>query len=130
MLIVFLAGCDSSSPATAKDLWQNATYTENTSFGDGSKTVQIEIKFESNSVTFTVKTDSEKLGDVLIEHKLVEGDMEQYGLYIKSANGIRADYNLDGAYWSLTQNGEYCMTGADQINISDGDHYELTYTKG
>ena len=62
------------------------------------------------------------------------GDLKRkdlcYGIYIKKVNGIRADYNLDGAYWNLTKNGEYLMTGADMTPIADGEHYEFTYTKG
>ena len=129
LLIFSLTGCkDNSADPTL--LWENAAYTENTSFGEGEKTVQVEVKLENNSVTFTIKTDAEKLGDILLEHNIVEGEMAQYGLYIKSANGIGADYDKDGAYWSLSKNGEYLLTGADQTVIADGEHYELTYTKG
>ena len=129
LLFIFaLTGCRDNS-ATPTELWKDAVYTENMTFGEGVKTVQVEVKLENNSVTFTIKTDAEKLGDILVAHNIVEGDIEQFGLYIKSANGIRADYNLDGAYWALSKNGEYVLTGADQTEISDGEHYELTYTK-
>ena len=70
------------------------------------------------------------LADALLEAKLVEGDMDTYGLYIKYVNGIRADYTLDGAYWSLSKGGEMLMTGASDTPIADGDSFELTYTKG
>lgn len=115
---------------TVSDLWSNAKYTENTEIGKGSKTITVEVIAEAKSVIFTLKTDATTLGEALIEEKIVEGENAQYGLYIKYANGIRADYDLDKAYWGLTKNGGYLMTGADKTNISDGERYELTYTKG
>lgn len=110
-------------------LWADATYTEDKVFGEGSKTIKVEVIAEEKSVTFTIKTDAETLGDALITHSLVEGEEGQFGLYIKKVNGILADYDVDGTYWGLTKNGEYVMSGVDTTNIADGEHYELTKTK-
>ena len=111
-------------------LWAGATYTEDTELGTGSKTLEVEIKAEDKSITFTVKTDKETLGDALMEHELLEGEESEYGLFIKKVNGIRADYDLDNSYWALSKDGEYLNTGADTTEISDGEHYEFTYTEG
>lgn len=78
---------------------------------------------------FEIKTDADNLGDALVANGLVEGDVGDYGLYIKVVDGLRADYDLDGAYWAISKDGEYLMTGADSTPIADGEHYELTYTK-
>ncbi|MBQ8258908.1 MAG: DUF4430 domain-containing protein [Clostridia bacterium] len=110
-------------------LWANATYLEDTAFGEGAKTVTVKVIAEDKSVTFTVKTDAKTLGEALIEHGLIAGDMGDYGLYIKYVNGIRADYDLDKRYWNFTKNGEYMMTGADMTEIADGEAYEFTYAK-
>ena len=110
-------------------LWANATYLEDTTFGEGAKTVTVKVIAEDKSVTFTVKTDAKTLGEALIEHGLIAGDMGDYGLYIKYVNGIRADYDLDKHYWNFTKNGEYMMTGADMTEIADGEAYEFTYAK-
>ncbi len=88
------------------------------------------IDDKGESEEFEVKTNSEILADALLEAKIVEGDVGPYGLYIKYANGIRADYELDSAYWALSKDGEALMTGASDTKISDGDKFELTYTKG
>jgi len=87
------------------------------------------IDDKGESEEFEVKTNSETLADALLEAKLVEGENGAYGLYIKYVNGIRADYELDGAYWSLSKDGEMLMTGASDTPIADGDKFELTYTK-
>ena len=112
-----------------KDLWEKATYLEDTAFGQGATTVQVEVKAEDKSVTFTIKTDKKTLGDALFEHGLIAGEEGAYGLYIKVVNGITADYDVDQSYWGFYKNGEYMMTGVDVTEIANGEHYELVYIK-
>ena len=114
---------------TPEGLWKDATYLEDKEFGEGAKTVKVKVIAEDKSVTFTVKTDAKTLGEALLAHGLIAGDMGDYGLYIKFVNGIRADYDLDKRYWNFTKNGEYMMTGADMTEIADGECYEFTYAK-
>ena len=118
-----------SEKIDAEGLWKNATYRSDKEFGKGSTTVQVEVKVEDQSVTFTINTDKETLGDALLEHDLIAGDDSEFGLYIKVVNGITADYDVDQSYWGFYKNGEYMMSGVDSTNISDGEHYELVYTK-
>lgn len=123
------SAASSSTEAAVSPLWQTATYQEDQTFGNGKTTVQVEVKAEDKAVTFTVKTDKENLGAALLEHDLIAGDEGQYGLYIKFVNGIEADYDKDGHYWSLCKDGGAVMTGVDSTPIKDGDHYELVYAK-
>lgn len=124
------AGSSENGGAIAPEgLWKDATYLEDTEFGAGAKTVTVKVIAEDKSVTFTVKTDAKTLGEALLTHGLIAGDMGDYGLYIKFVNGIRADYDLDQRYWNFTKNGEYMMTGADMTEIADGECYEFTYAK-
>ena len=109
--------------------WDMATYQEDTTFGNGAQTVTVVVKFEEYSVNLTVKTDREMLGDALMDHNLIAGEEGVYGLYIKTVNGIVADYDVDQSYWSLEQNGKALMTGVDSTPIVDGATYELVYTK-
>lgn len=126
VLMLCLASCNTID---AEGLWEEATYRKNMTFGKGETTVQLEVKVEDQSVTFTVKTDKDTLGEALLENGLIEGEEGAYGLYVKKVNGIRADYELDGAYWGLYKNGEMCMTGVDSTEIADGEHYEFVYSK-
>lgn len=127
MLCVVMAAC--SSQKTEENLWENAAYTEDTVLGEGEKSVMVEVAAQDKSVTFTINTDKENLEEALTEHNIVSGEKGAYGLYIKVVNGITADYNVNQSYWSLSKNGEYMQTGAGDTKISDGDKYELTYTK-
>ena len=125
--ILTLTACQKG--VDVKGLWENATYTKDTTFGNGATTVMVEVKVEEQSVTFTIKTDKTTLGEALMEHGLIAGDVGQFGLYVKVVNGITADYDIDQSYWAFTKNGEMMMTGVDMTNIADGEHYELVYTK-
>lgn len=111
-------------------LWTDATYVKDTSFGEGSKTLKVKVEADGQSVIFTIKTDKETVGAALLEHSLIAGDESEYGLYVKVVNGIKADYDTDKAYWSFNKNGEYMMSGVDTTNFTDGEQYELVYTKG
>ena len=122
-LILCLAACGNT--VKKEGLWENATYTEDTTLGEGAKTVKVEFGIGEDKITFTIKTDKDKLGDALNEHKLLEG---KDGLYTK-VNGVTADYTVDQSYWGFYINGEYAMTGVDTTPISEQDHYSLVYTK-
>lgn len=110
-------------------LWENATYLNDMTFGNGSKTLCVEVKVGDDTVTFTVKTDKETVGEALMEHGLIEGDEGQYGLYVKKVNGILADYDVDQSYWAFYINGEYAMSGVDATDIDTSATYKLEYTK-
>ena len=112
-----------------EDLWQNATYTEDMEFGDGSEDLTVKVTAEEKSVTFTVHTDKETLGDALLEHSLISGEKGPYGLYVKTVNGIYADYNKTKSYWAVNKDGEYMMTGVDSEKVEEDSIYEFIYTK-
>ncbi len=126
LICVMLSAC---AAKPVGDVWKDATVTENTTFGTGATTVTVDVAAGDKTVTLTIKTDKETLGDALLEHKLIEGDMGAYGMYIKKVIGITADYDIDRSYWAFTKNGETMLTGVDGEKITDGAHYELIYTK-
>ena len=122
-LAVSLTACSKVDP------WESAKYTEDTTLGDGSTTIYVQVKVNDHSVKFTVNTDKTILGEALLETGIINGDIGEFGLYVKYANGIRADYDLDQAYWAFYENGEYMMTGVDSVEINDGGQYEIVYSK-
>ena len=122
-LAVSLTACAPADP------WKSAKYTEDTTLGEGTCTFYTEVKVGEHTVTFTIKTDETILGDALLGVELIAGEDSDYGLYVKDVNGIRADYDLDQAYWGFYENGEMLMVGVDGVEIEDGDHYEIVYSK-
>lgn len=126
-LCLILSACGGTAQTT--DLWSAAMYTEDTELGTGSKTLFVDVKAEDRSVTFTIKTDKETVGEALVDNGLVSGEQGPYGLYVKFVNGIEADYNKTQTFWSFTKGGEALQTGVDSTKFSDGEHFELVYTK-
>ena len=118
-----------TGPDALTGIWKNALYKEDVTLGEGAKTVQVKVVADGHSITVTVKTDEEILGRALLSLGLIEGDMGDYGLYIKRVNGIKADYEEDRTYWGFYKNGEYMMTGVDQTKIKGGEHFELVRSK-
>lgn len=127
ILVLCLVSC--VEEVDASGLWENATYRSDKTFGKGETTVQVEVKVQEQSVTFTINTDKTTLGEALLEHGLIAGEQGAYGLYIKVVNGMTADYDVDQSYWSFCKNGEYMMSGVDQTTIADGEHYELVWAR-
>ncbi len=127
VLCLCFASC--ASEPNIDDLWETATYTSDTTLGSGNNTVYVEVEAGSKKVTFTINTDTQTVGDALKEHNLISGDDGPYGLYVKSVNGIVADYDIDQSYWSFNKNGEYMSTGVDITQFETGESFELVYTK-
>lgn len=98
-----------------------------TSIGEKNVTVEVVHKNERKR-TFTCSTDEEYLDKLLVSEGIVEDNQAEFGLYILVVDGERADYNEDGAYWAVLQNGEATVTGASETPIHDGDVISLVYT--
>ncbi len=127
--LVFVFALVSCNAVEKTGAWKNATYLKDMEFGNGSKTLIVEVKAEEQLITFTVKTDKDTVGAALLEHSIIAGEESQYGLYVKTVNGITADYDVDQSYWAFYINGEYAMTGVDSTEITEGTIYQLVYTK-
>ena len=99
--------------------------------GEGTPiTITLEVVGpDGSSKEHSVKTDSSKnLRQALEGAGLISGEEGAYGLYVKVVDGITADYDVDGSWWSLTKDGELC-SGVDSTPIADGDKFEFTYSK-
>lgn len=125
--IFTLSACSKGVDNTG--LWENAVYLEDTTLGEGAKTITLQVSAEEQTVTFTVKTDKETVGEALLENKLINGEDSQYGLFIKAVNGITADYDVNQSYWAFYIDGEYATAGIDATAITEGVIYKLEYTK-
>lgn len=87
------------------------------------------VDVDGNETTHEIETTKKTVGDALLEEGMIEGEESEYGLYIKSVNGIVADYETTGTYWAFYIDGEYAMTGVDQTDIVEGTAYMLKVEK-
>lgn len=100
---------------------------------EGSKNVSLSVIDDGGETTsYETKTDAlvlQELMDELEDDGLsYSGTDSEYGLMIDTVNGLRADYTLDGAYWSFYVNDEYCNYGISEQPVNDGDAFSIIYT--
>ncbi len=100
--------------------------TELKQLGEGSTTFLFTVVDKDGiEMPFEIHTDKETVGEALVELELIAGDESEYGLYVKTVNGITADYDKDGVYWAFYINGEYASTGVDVTTITEGESYSF-----
>ena len=96
----------------------------------GQKAIGVTVVYaDATTDEFSFSTDAEFLRQALEEQKLVEGEESQYGLYVKTVNGVTADEAKE-EWWCFTKDGEDVMTGVDSTPVADGDHFEITLKTG
>ena len=97
----------------------------------GSKTVTVTVVHKDGSEkVFNCQTEEEFLGKVLVNENIVVGNYGEFGLYFDTADGEKADWNVDNGWWQVFVGEEAAITGADQISTTDGGTYKLVYTIG
>lgn len=84
---------------------------------------------DGKETKFEIRTDKKTVGEALLEVKLIEGEDGPYGLYVKTVNGITADYDADQTYWAFYINGEMAMTGVDKTDVEAGASYSFKVEK-
>lgn len=126
-----ITGCSSDNDTRTKDTAQSSPVsTESTILGEGNTVFTFSVTDkEGNETSFEIHTDKETVGDALLELGLIEGDMGDFGLYVKTVNGITADYDTDQTYWAFYINDEYAMSGVDSTAVTAGEHYAFKVEK-
>lgn len=123
VLAVFpLTGCAASSGSSA--------------VSDVSSTAAVEKSFTLTVVhrggsekEFALTTTQQYLGAELEAAGIIDGEVGQYGLFIKTVDGETVDDSKQ-EWWCLTKDGEMTETGIDTTPITDGDAFTLTLTVG
>ena len=137
MLIVAMAcvtvGCSTNNKGSKKQETAKVNETEETNvkvLGEGStKFTFTVVDKESNEESFEIHTDKKTVGDALLELELIEGQAGEFGLFVKSVNGITADYDIDKTYWAFYVNGKYAPAGVDTTKIEEGATYTFKVEK-
>lgn len=105
-----MTSCESTENPT--DAAAGGSFTLEVTFADGAvKSENYEFDGEVN------------LGEYLLEKGVIAGEQSEYGLYVKTVMGETHDYDTDGSYWSLYEDGQMASTGVDGITARDGATY-------
>lgn len=97
-----------------------------------TESLKAEVKFtfvvvdvDGKETSFDISTDKTTVGDALLEEGLIAGEDSQYGLYVKTVNGITLDFDTDGKYWAFYVDGAYASAGVDTTEIEPGATYSF-----
>lgn len=121
-----------ATTTTATDAAAPVTTTTQavTELGKGEQSFFFNVTDADGKVTkFVIKTDETVVGTALMNLNLIDGDAGDFGLYVKTVNGVTLDYNTHGKYWAFYVNGGYAMKGVDQTEITAGATYEFRAEK-
>lgn len=131
-MALFTTGCNGSkgnsapSGAGTEVNDQADVQADSKQLGEGSTKFTFSVvDKEGNETQFEIHTDQETVGEALLELELIDGEESEYGLYVKTVNGITVDYDKDGVYWAFYVNDEYAQAGVDSTTITEGDRYSF-----
>lgn len=107
-----------------------AVLTDGATIGEGATQFAFTVTdLDGNQTAVTVKTDAKTVGEALVALDVIAGDDSEYGLYVKTVNGLTLDYDTDGAYWAFYIDGEYALTGVDSTDVTAGATYAFKAEK-
>ena len=121
VFMLFSVSCAKKVDATGA--WENATYLKDTTVGKGDKEIKVEIEAGEQSITLTVKTDKDNLGDALYELELIND-----ASFFDTLNGIKADFNDGGMFWKVLKDDTMLPHGVNDEKISGGESYKFLMT--
>lgn len=114
---------ETSAPETMAET-QPVNTGDVTVLGEGETVFSFTVTdLDGVETVFEIHTDKTTVGEALLELGLIAGDDSDYGLYVKTVNGLTLDFDKDGKYWAFYENGEYAQTGVDATAITAGASY-------
>jgi len=98
--------------------------------GEGVNSFLFEVVTDEDmSYFWVVHTNYTTVGEALLEHNLVQGEMSDFGLFVHEIKGIVADFDANGAFWAFYINGDFAMTGVMETEIEPDATYAFVYSR-
>lgn len=126
--VLFSCGCGKANDTVTTDTEASAVETVK-EVGQGATSFTFKVENGSEKATFLVKTDKTTVGEALVELGLIAGDQSDFGLYVKTVNGVTVDYDKDGSYWAFYVDDAYATSGVDSTQITEGAVYSFKVEK-
>lgn len=105
--------------------------TDGEVLGEGSTAFSLTVAdADGEEIHAEIHTDAETVGEALEALGVVAGEESPTGLYVKTVNGITADYEADGTYWAFYVGDEYAQTGVDSTPVTEGGSYAFKVEQG
>lgn len=130
-MALFTTGCNGGKKDAASDAGTaEGVKIEENVLGEGDTQFTFTmVDGENNETNFEIHTDKKTVGEALLDVGLIAGEESDYGLYVKTVNGITVDFEEDGAYWAFYVGDEYATTGVDSTEIEEGATYSFKVEK-
>ena len=130
-MALFTTGCgDNTEDLSSSGSDTSIVFVDGDVLGEGEKQFTFVVADqEGTESTFTIHTDQTTVGAALLDLGMLAGEDGPYGLYVKTVNGITADYDMDGVYWAFYIDGEYAVSGVDTTEIVEGCTYTFKVEK-
>lgn len=77
----------------------------------------------------TLEIKEEFLGAALTSAGVIEAEENRFGMHIKKADGEKAVFKEDGAYWAVYVGEEFAAKSTDLLPVEGGQTYQLVYSE-
>ncbi|MCI8785818.1 MAG: DUF4430 domain-containing protein [Eubacterium sp.] len=125
-MAMYTTGCSGKGSESEKAPAGTEQETDVQSLGEGEKKFDFTVvDADGNETQFEIHTDQETVGAALSELGVIEGEDSEYGLFVKTVNGITVDFDQDGKYWAFYVDGNYAESGVDVTPVTEGEHYSF-----
>lgn len=123
-MTLFASGCSDKNSTAGESSQITSSAEQTTVLGTGqTKFTFTVVGLDGKEAKFEINTDKTIVSDALLEHNLIAGEDSQYGLYVKTVNGVTVDYDKDGKYWAFYVNGAYGQKGVSETEVKAGETY-------
>lgn len=130
-LALLTAGCTGGSGEEETPAGSAVIQTDGEVLGNGSTAFSLTVTdADGGEIHAEIRTDEEIVGEALEALGVIAGEESPTGLYVKTVNGITADYEADGTYWAFYVGGEYAQTGVDSTPVTEGGSYAFKVEQG
>ena len=124
--MILLAACGPAQTSSAQPVSSAAAQSGaaiEKGEGQTAFTLQV-VGADGQQTDFAIHIDEKTVGAALLKLELVAGENSQYGLYVKTVNGVTADDKAK-QYWAFYVDGKYAEKGVDATEIVAGATYAL-----
>ncbi len=104
--------------------------TQNTETSEDAKTsfALTVVHKDGSKKELTLQTEQGFLGAALLEAGIVEAEENRFGMHIKTADGEKAVFEEDKAYWAVYVGENLADRATDLLPVEEGKTYKLVCT--
>lgn len=141
LILGTFAGCKKQDTPPTDNTGANQTENTETAQTENTGTTQTEntektkafhvviVHKDGTTKELSLETEEEYLGAALLNSGVVAAEENRFGMHIQKANGEKAVFEEDGAYWAVYVGEEPATKSTDLTPVEKGKTYKLVYTE-